>query len=73
MTGNLTQRRQDHTATLLADGRVIVAGGSDQTDDETLSGAEIYNPATGIWSATGSLSTARFDHTATLLPNGRCS
>jgi N-acetylneuraminic acid mutarotase len=71
-TGNLISDRYEHTATLLPNGTVLVAGGA------TLSGAvyvalrsaELYDPATGRWSATGSLTTARGQHTATLLPNG---
>ena len=58
----------DHTATLLPIGKVLVAGGSNGSD---LSSAELYDPASGTWTATGSLGTARSFHTATLLPNGK--
>ena len=48
---------------------MLVAGGHDSTS--LLSSAELYDPATGTWSATGSLAIAREAHTATLLPNGK--
>jgi hypothetical protein len=49
---------------------VLVAGGED-SNGTCLASAEIYNPATGVWSAAGSLVTARQGHTATLLQSGR--
>ena len=68
-TGNLATARWFHTATLLPDGKVLVAGGSGGSF--FLASAELYDPASGSWSATGNLVTARFGHTATLLPNGK--
>jgi hypothetical protein len=50
---------------LLSDGRVLVAGGNDTAS------AELYDPATGTWTATSSLNTARYFHRAALLPNGK--
>jgi N-acetylneuraminic acid mutarotase len=64
-TGKMALARVDHTATLLQNGKVLVAGGSSNLS------AELYDPATGRWSVTGSMSTARFGHTATLLQNGK--
>ena len=109
-------RTRVHTATLLPNGKVLVAGGyptltlsrarnstirragpgrppaaspphaiitrrrccptarcSSQADDARgyLASAELYDPASGTWTATGSLATARDLHTATLLPNGK--
>ena len=64
-----TPARYAHTATLLPNGKVLVAGG--YNGGAVLSSAELYDPASGTWSATGSLTTARYGHTATLLPNGK--
>src|SRR5438477_350710 len=69
-TGSLATARYGHTATLLPNGKVLVAGGGDSFGQEVAS-AELYDPATGLWTATGSMATARFQHTATLLPNGQ--
>ena len=68
-TGSMNTGRTDHTATLLPNGQVLVAGGLDASSTP-LASAELYNPATGTWTATGSMVEARQGHTATLLPNG---
>jgi len=63
-TGSMANGRYYYTATLLPNGKVLVAGGSGH------SSAELYDPAAGTWSLTGSMAAARGWHTATLLPNG---
>jgi len=68
LTGALTTGRADFTTTLLPNGKVLVAGGSNQGN--ALASAELYDPATGTFTSTGSLATPRYSHTATLLPNG---
>ena len=65
----LVQPRELHTATLLQDGRVLVAGGV--ALGEMLASAEVYDPAAGTWTATGSMSEPRAEHTAVLLDDGR--
>ncbi|MFH1725132.1 MAG: kelch repeat-containing protein, partial [Elusimicrobiota bacterium] len=66
---SLASPRQQHTATLLPNGKVLVAGGWNGGSD--LSTAELYDPVEGTWTATDSLAVARNVHTATLLPNGK--
>ena len=68
-TGSLATARSGHTATLLPDGMVLVAGGFGGATGY-LSSAELYDFATGSWSEAGSLANARSFHTATLLQNG---
>ena len=73
-TGSMLTGRDKHTATLLPNGKVLVAGGGiciqDPCITSSLASAEIYDPSTGTWTYTGSMNTARSGHTATLLPNG---
>ena len=68
LTGSMTTARQSQTATLLPDGRVLVAGGS--YGSAALSSAELYDTGTGTFGPTGSMSEARSGQTATLLANG---
>jgi hypothetical protein len=66
---SLGTARDSHTATLLQSGKVLVAGG--ENGSGPLSSAELYDPATGMWTTTGSLGAARYGHTATLLQSGK--
>jgi hypothetical protein len=53
-TGSMNTGRWSHTATLLADGKVLVVGGTTLYGG-VLASAELYDPATGTWTVTGSL------------------
>jgi hypothetical protein len=63
-TGSMTSARAGHTATLLLNGKVLIAGGPG-------SSAELYDPISGTFTPTGNMTAARRGHTATLLPDGR--
>jgi len=69
-TGSMATGRVLHTATLLGDGEVLVAGGVNNTDFPTM--AELYDPATAKFApTTGSLTTIRVSPIATLLGSGK--
>jgi len=72
-TGSLGTARSSATATLLPTGKVLIVGGfgEDFSQILLLASAELYDPATGSFTATGSLADARWGHTATLLPTGK--
>jgi len=68
-TGSLRTARRNHTATLLPDGTVLVAGGFNS--DGWLRSAELYDPTRGRWSRVAPMTTAREGASATLLGTGR--
>ena len=67
---SLTTGREEHTATLLRNGNVLVTGGTDGRG-KALASAEVYSPTTNRWTSAGSMAVARLDHTATLLSSGK--
>jgi hypothetical protein len=79
-TGSMTIGREGPTATLLGDGRVLVAGGyggvmsgkgAFPRGTDALASAEVWDPETGDFESAGTLTVARSGQTATLLPDGR--
>jgi hypothetical protein len=62
--------RADYAATILPNGKILLAGGSSE-GPVTLQSAQLYDPVAGTFSATGNLNTPRENHTATLLANGK--
>lgn len=72
-TGTLVKSRVYHTATLLRDGRVLIAGGTDCAGEQYTGtrSAELFDPAAGTFSSTGDLVVARWTHAATLTNTGK--
>jgi hypothetical protein len=68
-TAAMTIVRGGHTATLLPNGKVLIAGG--ETLGGVTSSAELYDPLSGTFTATGGMSVPRYGHTAIPLPNGK--
>src|SRR5262249_23734757 len=66
--GDMTMTRSEHTATLLPDGRVLIAGGEPGL---ALSTAELYDPSSRTFTRTGDLVAPAAWHTASLLDNGK--
>jgi N-acetylneuraminic acid mutarotase len=73
VTGSLHQTLGTHAATLLADGRVLAAGGCRGACDSNVvrATAELYDPRTGQWGMTGSMHDPRIQFTMILLPSGQ--
>lgn len=68
-TGSMATRRGYHQAVLLADGKVLVAGGAGD-DFAGITSTELYDPSTGTWSAAGAMTIGRAGFAAVLLPDG---
>ena len=68
-TGSMHTARASHTATVLPNGHVLVAGGTGDSIG-ALASSELYNPASGTWSSTAEMNDARVSARAVLLPNG---
>lgn len=67
-TGSMHSARASHTATLLPNGYVLVAGGT--SNNGALASSELYNPGSGTWSYTGNMNVGRVSAQAVLLGNG---
>ncbi len=72
-TASMSAARAQHTATALADGRVLVAGGTSLPGPDSfseLASVEIYDPTAGTWETAPPMASERAEHTATALASG---
>jgi Tol biopolymer transport system component len=69
IAASMNTPREEHTATLLTNGKVLVTGGN--SNQNVLKSAELYDPTANTWTNTSDLANARVQHTATLLQNGK--
>ena len=69
LSADMYQARVGHTATLLKDGKVLLAGGKDASG-QALATAELFDPAASSYAPLGNLAVAVWGHTATLLSDG---
>ncbi|MDQ3473313.1 MAG: hypothetical protein M3447_06200, partial [Acidobacteriota bacterium] len=67
---SMTAKRAAHTATLLGNGKVLIAGGF-VGNGGGLSSAEVFDPTTTTFTSAENMTVARAGHTATPLPNGK--
>jgi hypothetical protein len=71
LTAPLASPRSGHTATLLADGRVLAVGGEDIVTRDPLRSVEVFDPETETWNSGSPLPEPRSNHRAVLLADGR--
>ena len=67
----MVAQRTQHTASLLPNGKLLIAGGTTGIGGLALKTAELYDPTLNAWTSAGNMTTARNSHTATLLRNGK--
>ncbi|MBK6694308.1 MAG: hypothetical protein IPG50_19185 [Myxococcales bacterium] len=68
LVASMVSNRYQHTATVLSNGKVLIAGGGETVP---LGTTELYTPATNTWTAGPAMAVARWLHRAEALPDGR--
>ncbi|CAF4751815.1 unnamed protein product, partial [Rotaria sp. Silwood2] len=70
-TGNMNYGREEHTASLLPNGKILITGGYSVSGQRFLKSAELYDPATETWTITGNMNYTRQSQSASVLKNGK--